>query len=552
MPQVRRVVSLLGCAVVVLSIVVLGTVVLGIVVLGTAAPVRAAVPAAAATISVAPLPPVYTASTTYTLKVNGIAVPVNGYTGYDYAAFSMSSGTAQVAVTKLNGTNVGAAYIAPVKYGYTATFSGSTATFTMASAQYLIVKLDGRRQLVIAADPAETDRPATSGAGIFNVTSPAYRADPTGATMSTAAIQRALNDAAAYGTQARRGTVYIPRGVYTVGNLTLNSNTAVYLEDGAVLRMVPNSSLYEMDAYKTSQALNLTWFIRTAFGSSNIKLYGRGTLDGNGAAVRSAGFGMNILVPIATSNFTVDGLTIRESVSWAVIPVRSDNLTFSNLKVFNRFDMGEDDALDVVESQHVKVARGVGVSLDDSYSTKSYKASAGDIMTNWPGSPEPVTDVTFDQLLAWTICYAYKVGQGVGVDQTGITFSNSVVYDAAVAIGIDHKAYTAPVSNVTFSNIDIERLNQGPNAGNQAWLVVMIENSTGDGGGPVTNLTLSHINVRAMGSTASKLDGLSDSSAITGVALDFIKMPGQTSYATSLAAMNITSTQYVSGITILS
>jgi hypothetical protein len=340
--------------------------------------------------------------------------------------------------------------------------------------------------------------------------------------------------------------------VYTVGNLTLNSNTAVYLEDGAVLRMVPNSSFYEMDAYKTSQALNLTWFIRTAFGSSNIKLYGRGTLDGNGAAVRSAGFGMNILVPIATSNFTVDGLTVRESVSWAVIPVRSDNLTFSNLKVFNRFDMGENDALDVVESQHVKVARGVGVSLDDSYSTKSYKASAGDIMTNWPGSPEPVADVTFDQLLAWTICYAYKVGQGVGVDQTGITFSNNVVYDAAVAVGIDHKAYTAPVSSITFSNIDIERLNQGPNAGNQAWLVVMIENSTGDGGGPVRNLTLSHINVRAMGSTASKLDGLSDSSSITGVALDFIKMPGETSYATSLAAMNITSTQYVSGITIVS
>jgi hypothetical protein len=516
-------------------------------------PLFAATPAAAAaTIGVAPLPSVYTASTTYTLTVNGVAVPVNGYTGYDYAVFSMSSGTATVALTKLNGTNVGAAYISPMKYGYTATLSGSTATFTMTSAQYLIVKLDGRRQIVIAADPAETDRPATSGTGIFNVTSATYRADPTGTTMSTSAVQRALNDAAAYGTPEARGIVYVPRGVYTVGNLTINSNTAVYLEDGAVLRMVPNSGYYETDAYKTSQGLNLTWFIRTAFGSSNIKLYGRGTLDGDGAAVRSAGFGMNILVPIATSNFILDGLTIRESVSWAVIPVRSNNLTFTNMKVFNRFDMGEDDAIDVIESQHVKVVRGVGVALDDTYTTKSYVANAGDIMKNWPGSPEPVTDVTFDQLLAWTICYAYKVGQGVGVAQSGITFSNSVVYDAAVAVGIDHKAYTAPVSNATFSNIDVERLNQGPNAGNQAWLVVMVENSTSDGGGPVTNVTLSHINVRAMGGTASRLDGLSNSSAITNVALDHIKMPGATSYATSLAAMNITNTQYVSGITIQS
>jgi hypothetical protein len=535
-PRSRRMMSLLGAALLGLGV--------GLAVTGPAA-------AAAATVSAAPLPPVYAASTVYTLAVNGVAVPVDGYTGYDYAGFSMTAGTATITVTKLNGTDVGAAYISPVKQGYAATLSHNTATFTIPAAQYLIVKLDGQRRLVIAADPAETNRPPASGAGIFNVTSSAYGADPTGARLSTAAIQKALDAASAYGTtNATRGTVYIPRGVYPVGNLTLKSHTAVYLEDGAVLRVTADRSQYSMDAFKSSMNLWLTWFIRTAPSSTDIEMYGRGTLDGNGAAAKNANFGTNVLVPLQTSNFTLDGLTIREAASWAVIPVRSDNLTFTNMKVYDRLDMGEDDAVDVIESQHVRVARGIGIALDDSYSTKSYPAGVGGITANWPGSPEPVTDVVFDGLLSWTDCYSYKVGQGVGTAQSGITFQNSVVYDAAVALGIDHKAYTAAASGVTFSNIDVEHLDQGPNAGNQSWLVIMVENQSGDGGGPISNVRFSHIKVRDSGSTAGRIDGLSAASPVSGVTLDSIRMPGSTGYATSLAQMNITDVSYATGITI--
>src|SRR5205807_10394030 len=97
----------------------------------------------------------------------------------------------------------------------------------------------------------------------------------------------------------------------------------------------------------------------------------------------------------------------------------------------------------------------------------------------------------------------------------------------------------------------VERLTQGPNAGNQGWLIVMVEDQTKDGGGPIRNLTVSHINVRDRGGTPSKLHGLSATSAITNVTLDSIRMPGATGYATGLAEMNITDTQFVSTITIL-
>jgi hypothetical protein len=502
--------------------------------------------ARAAVTSAMPVSSAHRTSSTYELKVNGKTVPVNGYAGYDYAQVSMTTGPAVVVVSRRDGAKVSKSYISPMKQAYKATHSANTATFTLRTAEYLIIKLDGLRKLVLAVDPAEQDRPMSAGMGVFNVTKAPYGADATGAKVSTAAVQKALDAASAYGSARGnpRGVVYIPRGLYPVGNLTIKSNTVVYLEPGAVLRVVADKSLYRMDAHKDSQNRDLTWWIRTAAGSKNIKMHGRGTLDGNGMAATKAGFGTNILVPMATSNFALDGLTIRESASWSVMPVRSDHLTFTNMKVYNRFDMGENDAFDAVESQHVDVSRGIGISLDDSYSTKTWPKKVG-ITKNWPGEPEKVYDVAFDGLLAWTYCYGYKVGQGVVSDHDRVVFRDSVVYDAAIGIGIHHKAGAGTARNVTFSNIDIERLNYKLEK-RQSWISLRIEDAYKDGAGPIAGVRFDHINVRANGSTAGELSGLSSTASISGLAFDAIRMPGLSAYARTLKELNITTVRHTS------
>jgi polygalacturonase len=505
--------------------------------------------AGTAEVSAAPLASVHSASTVYSLTVDGVTVPVNGYTGYDYAQFSMR-GPATVVVTKLNGTTVSTAAISPIKQGYRATVSGATATFTMRGPEYLIVKLDGQRQLILAADPTETDKPTATGEGVFNVTGETFGADPTGAAVSTTAVQQAIDAASAYGSIGGHGpgTVYIPQGLYPVGNLTLKSNTAVYLEAGAVLRVVADKSLYTMDAHKDSQNRDLTWWIRTEVGSSNIKLYGRGTLDGNGMAATKAGFGMNVLVPIGTSNFTLDGLTIREGASWTVMPVRSDHLTFTDMKIFNRFDMGENDAFDANESQDVTVRRGVAVSLDDTYSTKSWPKQVG-ITKKWPGDPEEVRNATFDNLLAWTICYAYKLGQGVVTDHDNVTFKNSVVYDASIGVGVHHRAGSGTTSNVLFSNIDIERITW-TNDKKRAWATLVVEDALKTGGGRIAGVRFSHINVRDKGTTKVLFSGFSDTATVTGISFDAIRMPGSTGYATTAAELNLAAAVFADAPTI--
>jgi hypothetical protein len=509
---------------------------------GAAHPARAA----SASVQVYPVASIYPASTDYRLTVNGTSVPVTKYTGYDIAQFALGTGSATMAVTKLNNTNIGAYSVSPQKLNISGSVSGPTLTFTAQTDAYLIVKLDGRPNLVIAADPAETNRPAATGTGIFNVQNPPYSAQPNTGAYTTTAFQNALNDAAAWGTaNSTQGTVYVPAGVYTLGNLYLRSNLALYLAPGAVLRYTGDAAHYVVDGYKTSQARNLTWFISTRYSSTNISIYGRGIIDGNGqAALAPSNLGVNLLMPVYTTRFTVDGITFRESSSWAIIPLRSAQVAFRNIKIFNRFDMGEDDGIDVTESTDVTVTHAIGIGLDDPFSTKTWDNTT-DIYNVVPGTARPLQNVTFNDLISWTYCYGVKVGQGVVQPQDNVTFEHVVVYDAAVGIGVHHKYGTASATNLHFNDIDIERLDFA-NDGNRTWLAMMTVSTAV---GPVTGVTISNVRVRDAGTTAARING-QPGAPIAGVALSNILMPGSSTPARTLGQLNQTNLSDYGTITI--
>ncbi|WP_372663506.1 glycosyl hydrolase family 28 protein [Cohnella sp.] len=505
--------------------------------------------ASANTIAPYAKPSIYPSSSVFSLKANGTTIPVIGYTNeYDYAHFSMSAGTTTIEVTALGLSSISSYSITPQKLNISGSISGNKLTFTIQNDEYLIVKIPGLRALVIAADPGEVGAPSSSGTGIYNVTSAPYNADSSGTNMNTTAFQNAINDAANYA--GGQGIVYVPTGVYKVGNLELKSDVALYLQGGSVLRFTGVKSDYTVHWHKDSQNRDVTWWIYTQTGANNVKIYGRGTIDGNGKyAVETNNFASNIIVPMATTNFTFDGPLIRESGSWAVTPARSNDLTFKNMKIFNRFDMGENDGIDVNESQNVWVQHGIGIGLDDPYTTKTWD-QATDISRDWPGSPEVVQNVVFDDLISWTYCYGYKVGQGMRQNQSDITFKNSVVYDSSIGIGIHHKWGTGTLTNVTFDNIDIERVST-ENDKNRTWALFYVQNGDGWGGGPVNGLNVKNIRVRNQGTTAGKLKGHSDTTMISNIIFDNIVMPASSTPATNLYEMNITDRAYHTPVTIL-
>lgn len=477
-----------------------------------------------------PMPSIYSESSYYSVKVNDIEVPVISFLtdrDYDYAHFSFSG---SVKVTISVNDSIRASSISPLAWSISGTVSGNELTFELRQSRYLIIKINDFKELVLIADPLEESKPPSSGAGIYNVVT-AYGADQEGQNMATTSIQNAINDASTAG----GGTVYVPEGVYKIANLVLRSNVTLYLAGGSVLRATDCKDDYTNDFHKDSLEMDGTWFIHTEPYSTNISIIGRGTIDGNGSWMReNQRFLSNLIVPLTTSHFTIDGIIGRDAGLWALIPTRSNRVRISNYKGFQSLVDYEDDAIDIIECQDVLVEHTIAISEDDPYSTKTWNEQT-DIAQHWPGEPQSLERVTFDDVIAWTCCAAFKVGMGVEQMQRDVVFRNGYVYQTSRALAIHHRFGTKLAENITFENIDIEQVihfRNGP-----YWLQLEIEDS-GRGIGPVRNVTLRNINVRDQGSLPSKIVG-KEPWLIEEVSFDQIFMPGSEEPAKTLEEMNI-------------
>jgi hypothetical protein len=250
---------------------------------------------------------------------------------------------------------------------------------------------------------------------------------------------------------------------------------------------------------------------------------------------KSEGFLNDLLVPMATTNFTFDGLILRDAGFWSYMVVRSDHVTIKNLKGFQDLYKLEDDVIDINESQDVLVQHAVAVSDDDNYSTKTWLQTG--MSSGWPGALEHLENVVFDDALAWSRCAAFKVGMGIAQPQIGVTFRNSYVFQSSRALLVDHgyKYNTLPeegyAQNITFENIDIERV--GYTQFGNYWLGVSTSTS-----GNVNNVILKNINVHELGADQSRLSGnVTKGGMVNGVMFSDVYVKGK--LATNLTDLKV-------------
>ncbi|KAF8894806.1 pectin lyase fold/virulence factor [Infundibulicybe gibba] len=451
---------------------------------------------AATTVQTYPRPPIYLESEKFALEVDGKGVPVTAFEGYSYAHFMFSGGAAKIKLTATSISSITLFKVSPQKYGYgKAETSGNSISFDMDSPRYLIAYIRGAGHIVIAADPIESNPPPSSGKNIFNVRSQ-YDADDSGKSLSTGAFNAATKAAGALGKGA---IIYVPPGIYRVGNIILPSSTSLYLAAGSVLVFTGNKEDYTNDWEKKSQGLDGTEWIRTDYGSSNVKVFGYGTIDANGAYGQKVGkFICHAMVPIGTRNFVLDGPIIRDGGSWTVMPTRSSNVLIDHTKVFNRMSLSENDGINVQESQHVQVKNSIAIALDDTFTTKTWNAGKG-ITVNYPGSAQPLNNVTFINNIAWTHCYAFKVGQGVWETQSNVRFEGGTVYSAAWG--------KSEVNGVEFTDIVVESLHGG-NDKHQTWLAIFVQEGVKGFIGPIKNARIWDVSVLKRGKTAALAHGV--------------------------------------------
>ncbi|MDR1682747.1 MAG: hypothetical protein LBS25_05100, partial [Candidatus Symbiothrix sp.] len=500
------------------------------------------------------LPPCYTESDNFQVSVSGVHVPVSKtWNVYEYAHYSFEGRTTITVTAK---QDIQTFNISPLAYNIQGTKNGKTLTFELDRSRYLIIKINSLPELVIAADEWETDVPASSGEGIYNVVND-YGADPLGensvytATQNAAFFQQAINDANAAG----GGIVYVPQGVYYTKSIILKSNVHLYLAPGAVIRGTGRAADYQTLYYKSSISnYPGSWLIYTdgpipiptgtnrsqpVGQTTNIKIYGRGTIDANGLAARNDKMLLAQLMPMNTENFTVDGITFRDSGLWGVTVTRANDVNFLNVKFFNENNANhEDDAIDINESQRVLIKHSIAISEDDTYSTKTWDNWNAEMTVNWTGPAEELSDVVFDDCVAWSRCAAFKVGFGVYQHQSNIVFKNSAIYKCMRALAVNHKYKPKNVTNVVFDNIDIE--GYWARSGSeymQRWFE--LDFSDNSDGGYIDGVTVKNINVRNAGTVTSVLKGLNANTKAKNITFENIYMPNQTAPASTLDQMNI-------------
>ncbi|KAK9477002.1 pectin lyase fold/virulence factor [Lipomyces japonicus] len=500
---------------------------------------------------------VFNYSETFSVLVNNEElVEVVSFYDYDYVHFSLAdaSQTSKISIFLLQ--DVSNVTISPRKLNISATTDGGLVWFDIDGPQYLIVKIDDLKELVILIDPPEQYVPSKETESVFNVTD--YGADSSGVQIATDAFQSAIADVENVG----GGVVFVPPGVYTVGNIKLPSHAKLYLEAGSVLQFSNDVEIYEAFTVKRNEftsALdrNLTWWIYTEFDSENVGIYGRGTINGRANYIlESNTFEANLIVPIKTSNFVFDGPLLRESGSWAFIPTMSKNVTISNVKILNSLKMQENDGIDVMHSDNVVVNNGFVASGDDSYSLKTWIKST-DIAKSWPDDFVPNTNIVFSNTIAWTGCIGWKVGYGNYYGLDNFTVLDSTLYQGAIGLGIDSKEAraSATIQNVNYKNIFIESIVVGHDLYFSSWLslVTRVDRTPGvsSGAANIIDVLVENVTILDFGGKDAFIYGYNGTSQISNVTLINIIVPGSDTPIDKLSQALVTKVQFAENVVVI-
>lgn len=495
------------------------------------------------------VPSFWTASAATSLTVNGKKVPVVYFPSnrwqYDYAQFTMSSGSATIELSALDDAPITSYSISPRKLGLSGTIKGSKLSFTISEPLYLIVRLEGRPPVALLVDPPENGIPNPENSNVLDVTADQYGADGTGKRYSHQAIQAAIDHASSAG----GATVYIPPGEYICGNLVLKSNVHFYLAGGAYLRYTGDPDTYKV-SWRNDAGAPFTFWVTTQYNSMNIHIDGRGVFDGNGyeALHNPRLIGVTPLAPIITDNFRFTGPVVKESSFWTVNVMMANNATFLDMKVIGRHDILNNDGIDFNSCNNVLVQRSIAIAWDDPYSTKTWdpQRKSGGVFANIPGPTGPQSNILMENLVAWTGCFGVKVGEGSVYPQTNIVYRNVCVVDAAVAMGIHHRYGRALLSNIVFDNISVEALTAPIDYGSRTWYAVFVLN-VGEGAGPVSDVRTSNIHLYELGTTPARIGGWNKSAEFSRVQFDNIYIEELGRYAKTLEEAHITNITHVAG-----
>lgn len=327
-----------------------------------------------------------------------------------------------------------------------------------------------------------------------------YGAKADGKTLNTNAIQKAID--AAFNNKG--GIVVVPKGTFLSGSIQMKTNVSLYLEEGAVLLGSTNpKDYYKMDfpgrPDSPKKDDNSQMALLLAHKATNIKLYGKGKIDGQGLqlalnidSLHHAGI---VVDPNYSSrrnrpnetmrpklfrfsqcdNVAIEGLQVGAASCWGLSFELCSNLSLDGLKVVNR-SYWNNDGIDITDCKNVKVTNCDLDTADDGICLKSY----------YPGYANDGIYIANCTIKSSASAIKFGTASYGG-------FKNVVIKDIQVFDTFRSAIAIESVDGAVIENIAVSNIN-AVNTGNA--IFIRIGQRSGEKAGSIKNVSIKNIKVQ--------------------------------------------------------
>lgn len=210
-----------------------------------------------------------------------------------------------------------------------------------------------------------------------------------GIILNTKAIQASIDECSKNG----GGTVIIPKGEFISGSIFLKKGVNLLIEKEGKLKGSVNQDDYpQIDTRWEGEEKKWTAALINAEGLENIKLSGKGTIDGSGDLWRlkklerseSVRLGRPRLIGIQNcKNIEISGLQIHNQASWGVFVLYSTKVNITGLSITADHNIPSSDGIDIDSSNKIHISDTFIDVNDDCISIKSGKDEDG-LLVNRP------------------------------------------------------------------------------------------------------------------------------------------------------------------------
>jgi polygalacturonase len=273
-----------------------------------------------------------------------------------------------------------------------------------------------------------------------------------GRAVETAALQAAIDACAGAG----GGTVVVPAGSYVTGALVLRSNITLYLDAGATLLGSEERADYPVISSRWEGREQSSYApLIGGSGLRNIAVTGRGVIDGRGAVwwtwfrERRLDHARPRLIAFADcENVLIEGVTVTNSPSWTINPVRCRNVNVHNVTVINPGDSPNTDGINPDSCRDVRIS-DCSISVGDDCITLKSGTEAEE-----PGLRAPCENITIANCTMANGHGGVVIGSEMSGDVRNVVIANCVFVGTDRGIRLkSRRGRGGVVEDVRVSNI---------------------------------------------------------------------------------------------------